>query len=199
MLNRREDRLVPVLALIDPLRGIEMLREVFGFEDHGDGQLSYGDLTVVVRDAMRPHTDLLALRMDHLALRVPDIAAMGMDFPAKLGKSTPDGPREISEFWTSGVRFVFFDGPEKWPIEFCMRLDGSVIDHGLDHFGIRTPDVGLMANKLAGLGAEPVAHHRLGAVDVQFMKRTGQMFEIFDEMPFEASHPLQGWVGFLST
>lgn len=196
-----EQKMTPVLALVDPVRGQETLRDVFGFEDLGAGRLRYGDLTIAVCDATQIPDDMMHLRMDHLALRVPDIAPMVAQCRAKRAWVTPDGPREIAEFWDFGVRFIFFEGPEGWPIEFCMQLGGAGEgrggDFGLDHFGIRTLDVVRMADQLASLGAVLIAQHRLGEVDVQFVKRADQMFELFNEAPFARPPASQGWVGFL--
>ena len=191
--------MIPVLALEAPARGCEMLCDVFGFQDLGAGRLRYGDLTIAVCDVAQLPDALIDIRMDHLALRVPDVAPLVADLPATWAANTPDGPRDIAEFWGTGVRFMFFEGPEGWPIEFCMRLDGSVTDHGLDHFGIRVAKVGALADHLTGLGADLVAQHQLGAVEVRFLQRAGQMFELFDEAPVLSPQSRNGWCGFLPT
>ena len=195
-------KLIPVLALTAPEAGIQQLCEIFGFQRAGQGRVSYGDLTVAVVSAADVPQDLLPIQMDHLALKVPDLDQVMAQVQAPWSAVTPNGPREIAEFWDVGVRFMFYDAPEGAPLEYCTLRDGSVRARGLDHFGLRLADLEPMDLQLRALGATPVAEHRLGEVNVRFLERAGQIFELFDEPPLleprERPAPLlSGWCGFL--
>ncbi len=98
------------------------------------------------------------------------------------------------------MRFVFFDGPEGWPMEFCAKV-GAPRPEGHDHYAIRTPDLDAAEARLAALGAKPVAQHLLagasGPVHVRFCTAAGTVFELFDEGPFPQPDPAHGWIGLL--
>ncbi|WP_376871051.1 hypothetical protein [Albirhodobacter sp. R86504] len=200
----RQAKLLPVLALADPEAGIAQLCEAFGFKDLGQGRVGYGDLTVLVSDGAEGLSGFLPLRMDHLALKVPDLGPVLAQMPTKFSRVTPEGPREIEEFWETGVRYVFFDAPEDWPLEFCTLRGGGGRAHGLDHFGLRVATLAPFEATLESMGAVCVARHQLGAVNVSFLRRAGQVFELFDEPPVEGARtvadgdlPLRGWCGFV--
>ncbi len=195
-------KLIPVLALTAPEAGIEQLCEIFGFQRAGQGRVSYGDLTVAVVSVADVPQDLLPIQMDHLALKVPDLDQVMARIQAPWSAVTPNGPREIAEFWGVGVRFMFYDAPEGAPLEYCTLRDGSIRERGLDHFGLRLADLEPMDLQLRDLGATPVAEHRLGEVNVRFLERAGQIFELFDEPPLlepreQPAPRLSGWCGFL--
>jgi len=147
---------------------------------------------------------MVPLRLDHLALRVGDARAAMAGIAGRGGrlsrKFTPDGPREIAEFWKHGVRFVFFDGPEGWPFEFCEKIGAGEVAPGHDHYGVRTPDLDALEARLAGMGAERVAAHVLPGpppVRVRFLALGSKVFEIFDEGPFDEPEPGRGFIGLM--
>lgn len=199
--------MTPVLAVADPAAARRHLIDTLGFQVLDGDALGYGDQPIHLCAAGTPPPGLLPLRLDHLALRVDDVDAHMRRLLAHGGRLTagftPDGPVEIAAFWDQGVRFVFFDGPEGWPLEFCRpHAERHARPAGHDHFGIRSTDLDGLEAQLTDLGATPVAQHQLtgGAVpvDVRFLSLDNQIFEIFDEMPApvppRAGH---GWIGLL--
>lgn len=149
----------------------------------------------------------LTLALDHLSLRVDDVGRQMRRLLTQGGRLTPaftpDGPVEIAAFRDEGVRFVFFDRPEGWPMEFCHpRSARYAKPQGHDHFGMRSADLDAIEAQLTDLGATRLAQHRLTSgpepVNVRFLQLGGRIFELFDEMP--APIPNQdgrGWIGFL--
>lgn len=198
--------MIPVLAVEDPVSAREMLARVFGFVPAGGGCMALGGQSVAVIRWGAVPDDLLRIRLDHVAFATADADATCAEFDARgahLARAfTPDGPRDIPEFWDNGVRFVFFDGPDGWPLEFC-RKNGTPGRAGHDHFAIRTADIAAVEDRLVALGALPIAHHRLGSgtgpVEVRFLALGPDVFEVFDEGPFAGGEPDRGWIGFLPT
>ncbi|SLN23276.1 Glyoxalase-like domain protein [Aquimixticola soesokkakensis] len=197
--------MIPILAVQNVDAACDQLVEVFGFARIEAGLLAFGDQQVFVAKAGALPEGSVAQGLDHLALRVPDVDGLQARVTRAGGvvsqQFTPDGPREIAAFW-GGVRFVFFDGPEGWPIEFCMRRDGSITEQGHDHYGIRCVDVAQTAADLAQKFAptQVAAVHLLAGtppVDVRFLAAGAQMFELFDEPQVRAPQAGAGWVGFL--
>lgn len=198
--------MIPVLAVEDPVSAREMLARVFGFVPSGNGHMVLGAQPVAVIRAGEEPGEMIRLPLDHVAFATPDPDATCAAYKARgaqLAEAfTPDGPRDIPEFWDNGVRFVFFNGPEGWPLEFCTRKS-TPPRTGHDHRSIRTADIEAVEERLAALGAEPVARHSLsaaaGPVDVRFLALGPHMFEVFDEGPFADPGHARGWIGLLST
>ncbi len=199
--------MIPVLALQDPAAGAAYLRDHLGFAaDPADPLLldRAGQRLRLVGLDQRPE-GFIDLPFDHLAMRVVDvdrsqalIAATGAVLHPDF---TPDGPVEIAEFGPSGVRYIFFRGPEGWPFEFLAPRgpgDGRV---GHDHFGLRHPEIEKLAARLHDMGAVTRATHRLGtgdaAVNVAFLSLGDVVFELFDAPPPDGPRGAGGWVGFL--
>ena len=181
-----------------------MLAQAFGFEPRENGMMVFGSHAVaVVRIGALPD-GMLRMPLDHVAFSVTDADHACLQFIAAGGKLarlfTPDGPKDIPEFWDHGVRFVFFDGPDGWPFEFCMKK-GAATCEGHDHFAIRKADITSAITALSDIGCIPVAHHRLGneekSVEVQFMALGSHMFEVFAEGPFPDVDTDRGWIGLL--
>jgi catechol 2,3-dioxygenase-like lactoylglutathione lyase family enzyme len=198
--------MIPVLAVMDPHEAAYALVRLFDFVDLGGGRLRFGDQTIALSAPGAAPADMLDLPFDHLALRVADATATAVDFAARGARLhaafTPHGPRDIAEFWDHGVRFVFFEGPGGWPVEFCeKRLTPPVQPlEGHSHYGFRTPDLDALEARFAALGATRVRTHRLGddaaPVNVRFLALGGDIIELFDEGPF-APPATAGWVGLL--
>lgn len=194
--------MIPVLAVDDPDLAREMLARVFGFMPAGNGCMAFGDQSVAVIHAGEVPNGILRRPLDHVAFAVSDADEACAAFLARDGHLarafTPDGPRDILEFWDNGVRFVFFDGPEGWPLEFCMKK-GRPGRTGHDHFAIRTADIGADEARLRTIGAALVARHRLctetAPVNVRFLALGTDMFEVFDEGPYPYVDPDRGWIG----
>ena len=182
--------IVPALSLIDPTTGVAMLEGIFGFVVVEVGPadqitLALGDQNIIIGHkgpfvgSARPH---------HLALSVPDIGKAMSEIIAKGGRlassMTPDGPLEIPEFWASGVRYVFFEGPEGVLIELCMKLDPSEKSTwGHDHIGIECENIADVRASFLAAGCNVLAEHELirsnGVTSVCFLGRNGSVVELF--------------------
>jgi catechol 2,3-dioxygenase-like lactoylglutathione lyase family enzyme len=195
--------MIPVLAVNDPAAARRTLAELFGFK--GDGPImTLGGQSIVLAAPGETPEKFIPLRLDHVALSVADADESCRAYLARGARLssafTPDGPKEIPEFWDGGVRFVFFDGPEGWPLEFCAlkvaAQNSSGVGHG--HYGIRRKGFEAALGELALLGAVQIARHRLGggdaAVNVSFLQLRSAVLEVFDEPPF-APASQTGWVG----
>jgi len=198
--------MIAVLAVKDPDHAQQTLHEHFGFRRVAQGLIAYGDAKIAIVPAGTYPGGMIALPFDHIAFRVPDADDCYRRFLASGAhvdkQFTPDGPRDITEFWTAGVRFVFFEGPDAAPFEFCAQNDPSEPQSaGHSHFAIRTPDLDATAAQLCGLGATEIARHLLPSaprpVAVRFLRLGAEVFELFDEAPLVANHGTTGWVGLI--
>ena len=199
--------LVPVLALNNPEGACLELVEHFGFRQIRPGMVSLGDQEILLVDIGTVPHDMLPQRIDHVALSVCDADQIHRRFSSKGArldkKFTPDGPRNIPEFWEHGVRFVFFQGPEGWPLEFCARtgVKRSSDRTGHDHYGIRTSNIENSLREFVDKGAVLIARHKLvsaeGPVNVMFLQWREVTIELFDEAPIVQTPDQGGWVGVL--
>ncbi len=195
----------PVLAVDDPAKALRQLVQVLGLVAEDATTARFGDQRICLCPADTPPPGLIPLRLDHVALRIGDADACRQRIEARGGQLsasfTPSGPSEIAAFWDNGVRYVFFDGPEGWPVEFCARMGLPDVSEGHDHLAIRTPNLDGVEAALAAMGAARVAQHVLGsgdaAVEVRFVKLGETMFELFDEPPIPTAAGPGGWIGFL--
>lgn len=197
--------MIPVLAVDDPTAACEQLARHFGFQRQ-DGLMWLGTQAIAVLKAGDIPAGFLPLPLDHVALSVTDAAEAGRLFAARGGtyatSYTPDGPREIPEFWDNGVRFVFFNGPMGAPLEFCETIGvaSNPTEIGHDHYGIRRVDFESAIPELQQLGATQIARYRLGSnsdvVNVMFLNWNGSVLELFDEPPTHSPRS-HGWTGFL--
>ena len=206
------DDIVPILSLSDPLGGIAMLETVFGFQRDKAGSddgilVTLGDQKILV---VSGRSSIGPVRPHHVALSVPDVDVAMRDCQARGGKlatsMTPDGPLEIPEFWTRGVRYVFFDGPEGALIEFCAKKDQpNVSSWGQDHIGFQCDDLQDAHATFVELGCIIVAAHTLqrpeGVTDAVFLKRGNSVVELFSppKIPADTKNSSSGgWVGYVS-
>ena len=194
--------LIPVLALADPAAGAAYLQQVLGFRPAGEGRLAFGAQEVALSRCGQPPAGLVPMRLDHVAFRVGDADRTAAELTAQGGRLapafTPDGPLGIAEFWDWGVRFVFLDGPEGWPFEFCARNGQPEAAPGHDHYAIRAQDLDGAEAALTRFAPVPVAQHLLdGPVRVRFLAAGGAMFELFDEAGGSVAPPGAGWIGLL--
>jgi catechol 2,3-dioxygenase-like lactoylglutathione lyase family enzyme len=177
--------LIPELAVTDMAAAAAMLEDVFGFAADGP-VLRLGDQAValVAADGPTGHG-----KIDHLALAVDDVdAALAAMIArgAQLEATTPDGPREIAEFWNTGMRYVFLTGPEGARIELCARLGGAARAGlpGHDHLGIPCTDIAASVTFWTGLGAEPLAAVDLtradGVTQVRFLSMGDGVVELYE-------------------
>jgi hypothetical protein len=182
-----------------------VLVERFGFVADGD-RMALGTQRLMLLDEAAPRSHVKAIPFDHLAMSVANVDDVhgelkqrGLELSAAF---TPDGPREIAEFWDHGVRFVFFDGPDGAPFEFCEVKNAPSPDHGFGHghFGLRTIQMSETVAQLEAMGAVVVATYRLGSgldvVNVVFLRLGDAVFEVFDEKPAASLAP-QRWIGFV--
>ncbi|WRH61714.1 MAG: hypothetical protein RSE12_15245 [Fuscovulum sp.] len=177
--------LIPELAVTDMAAAAAMLRDVFGFSGD-EALLRLGDQAValVAADSPAGHG-----RIDHLALAVRDVDAALASLiarGARLEATTPNGPREIAEFWGTGVRYVFLQGPEGARIELCARLGGPVRDGlpGHDHLGIPCTDLAATEAFFLGLGFAQMAANDLlrddGVTRVRFLGLGASIVELYE-------------------
>ena len=193
--------MIPVLAVTDREAAKRMLRDVFKFEQTSPDRMQLGDQAVMLCDTGAAPADLVQLPFDHLALSVVDADAALAEFTARGAELdtafTPDGPAEIPAFWSNGVRFVFFQGPDGAPFEFCQKL-GDESGPAHSHYGLRTSVLDQTEGDLLARGATRVARHVLPGtppVEVRFLKRGDEVFELFDEVPKSAPTDNTGWIG----
>lgn len=196
--------MIPVLAAQDPIAACQWLADQFGFAQVAPGLMAFGAGLVAVVPGADVPGNLIPLALDHVAFQVADADAVFHRFSAAGAQLdpafTPDGPRDIPQFWDHGVRFVFFQGPEGAPFEFCAINNGPV-DRGHSHFAIRANDLDAAERLVAGFGAKLIARHLLPGglrpVSVRFLQSGPDLFELFDEAPVVQPKPRLGWVGFL--
>lgn len=184
--------IVPELAVRDPEGAAAMLIEVFGFQRDGDVlRLNDQRIAVVGAEGARGHGGI-----DHLALSVNDTdAALGhlIARGARLEGTTPDGPKEIAEFWNDGVRYVFLQGPEGARIELCAKRGTPARPHrpGHDHLGLPCTDIAATAAFFTDLGAKPVAAVTLirpeGEIAVRFLSAGQSVIELYAPPGHDAS------------
>ena len=175
--------IIPELAVIDRPAAAAMLSQVFGFAD-GDGVLRLGSqaLALVQADGPAGHG-----KIDHVALSVADVDASLRALlarGARLELTTPDGPREIAEFWGTGVRYVFLAGPEGARIELCARRGGGATGTaGHDHIGIPCTDIAASESFFRDLGLVPMAAVDLdrpeGVTHVRFLRHGDSVVELY--------------------
>jgi catechol 2,3-dioxygenase-like lactoylglutathione lyase family enzyme len=180
-----EMTLIPELAVTDVAKAAVMLQDVFGFVPDGQ-MMRLGDQVVALvgADSAAGHG-----KIDHLALAVDDVdvaLAELMARGARLEATTPDGPREIAEFWSAGVRYVFLEGPEGARIELCARRDGPVRGGlpGHDHLGIPCTDIAATEAFFLGLGFARLAANELVRADgvtlVRFLGIGSSVVELYE-------------------
>lgn len=176
--------LIPELRVADPVAAEQRLWRHFGFAPERPGRVRLGGQTVEIARADGPAGHGL---IDHLALAVEDVDRALRDSlarGARLADVTPDGPLEIPEFWSAGVRYVFLDGPEGARVELCARP--GVTRPGLpghDHIGMACRDLPAMRQFFRSLGLQDVAATTLirpgGNIDVCFLQVGGSVVELY--------------------
>lgn len=202
--------LAPVLSVSDPAGAMEWFARLPGLiADPAQGRVLCGDSCIHVTGPTARPPGFRVAPFDHLALHVGDAdialaAAIGAG--AHLHAAyTPDGPREISEFWNNGVRFAFLVGPESAPVELCALRQphtGTGTITGLDHLGQRSEETAAAATALVERGGAELARHVLPGiprpVSVHFIRADGLVWELFDEAPPDTpswSDPTRHWIG----
>ena len=197
--------MIPVLSVTDPDAAIRALEQQFGFTPGKGGQMTFGAARIVVVRAQALPAGFTPFPLDHVAFTVADVDAV---FGRYAGAGavldagfTPEGPQDIPEFW-EGMRYVFFEGPDGAPFEFC-ALNGPNADpqEGHAHFGVRAGDLDAAEASLAAMGAVPLARFRLprgpGTIHVRFLQAGPAIFELFDAAPRVPALDHLGWIGFI--
>lgn len=198
MTGERRPGVIPELAVTDLEKARALLVDCLGFvrttaaslPDRSLAEYHLGSQQILLR-----HDQSISVRehglIDHIALKVGDtdrslarLLGRGASIDREI---TPDGPQEIAEFWTAGVRYMFLCGPEGARLELCAKrdategLDGEVLGH--DHIGISCRDVSAMRAFFAILGFQELASHVLerpsGGVEVCFMSLGEDIIELF--------------------
>jgi hypothetical protein len=176
------------------------LRQVFGSGEKS-GLLTRGSQRLLVTQG---ETDGRHGRIDHLALSVPDVSSAMNACLARGGRlsaTTPEGPRGIAEFWSSGVDYVFLDGPERAKVELiARRLPAPSRPWGHDHIGISCAALGPMRAFFLELDLEERATVTLerpeGRIDVAFLAWGGDVVELYCLPETRADPSLNGGLGF---
>jgi len=177
--------ITPELAVTDRAAAASMLATVFGFRQQGE-TFTLGSQSIALVPAARPPVHG---RIDHLALAVNDVDASLAALRARgaaLDSTTPQGPNEIPEFWDSGVRYVFLQGPEGARIELCARRAAAPRSElpGHDHIGIPCTDIAATAAFFTGIGLLPLAAVTLtrddGQTHVRFLGHGAQVVELYE-------------------
>ena len=180
---------IPELAVMDITAAQAMLTDVFGFRSDDTSAnlvMRLGDQAIALVQADRPAGHGV---MDHLALAVADLdqtLAQMRAQGAQLEATTPDGPREIAEFWQTGMRYVFLQGPEGARIELCARLGGSSRTGlpGHDHVGIPCTNIAASVTFWMDLGLEPISSVDLDRADgithVRFLRAGESIVELYE-------------------
>lgn len=195
--------MTPVLYSRDPELAFRHVEEKFGFQRRGN-IARLGEQLIMIVEPGTQVANFFPLRFDHLAISVPYVDPVYhacLEKGATLDKNfTPDGPREISEFWENGVRFVFFEGPDLAPLEFCETIgksQSSLFAHG--HYGIRCASLIEKKSELLPLAATELVSYSLKGDDrvthVEFLQCGSDILELFDE-PAVTPANQYGWAGF---
>lgn len=196
--------MIPVLRVNDPVSAGFLLKKNFGFEQSGD-YWRLGEQSIRLVTEGEVPDQFIALPFDHLAIAASDVDKHAGLFKAKgaqISKDyTPDGPREIAEFWEAGVRYVFFNGPDNAPLEFCEikgRPHFTHFDHS--HIGVRRSSLADAMEEISNFNCKLIASYRLvggGApVNVAFLNWGTIILEFFDE-PAPPSREETRWIGFV--
>ena len=197
--------MIPILAVDDPEAARQFLANRFGFLPAGDGSVRLGDQRILVTAAGTLPADAIDLRLDHVALKTGDADQCRARLEARGARLcrgyTPEGPQDIPQIWEAGVRYVFFSGPEDWPMEFVARngVAPDSVSAGHDHIGIRTRQIDVVAKRLASMGATDLANYRIpgsgGVINVRFQRLGDTVFELFDDPPTAEPQAGTGWIG----
>lgn len=193
----------PVLAVSDLAAARSKLAHDFGFTQDGNLMRLGTQAIILVKEGQRP-AQFIDLPLDHVAMSVKDADRTDAEFRARGALPdrdfTPDGPRDIPDFWAHGVRFTFFAGPEGAPLEFCAKNGDTALPatFGHSHYGIRCASVADLSAELMARGATVLAKHQLkggaGIVNVAFLQLGPVVLELFDEPPFPGK-PAGRWIG----
>ncbi len=196
--------MIPVLRVKDPVTAGLLLKKNFGFEQSGNiWRLGQQSIRLVAEGEVPDQ--FVSLPFDHLAIAASNIDKHTEHFKAKgalLSKDyTPDGPREIPEFWEQGVRYVFFNGPDNSPIEFCEIKGRPHLTHfGHSHIGVRRSSLADAMDEISNFDCKLIASYRLAGdgapVNVAFLSWGDVVLEFFDE-PAPKTHGETGWIGFV--
>lgn len=196
--------MTPVLSVRDPVSAGLLLKSQLGFQQSGDiWTLGEQAIKIVARGDVP--ANFIALPFDHLAIAVIDTDAHAKHFTAKgatLCKDyTPDGPREIAEFWEQGVRYVFFNGPDNAPIEFCeIKGRPHITKFSHSHIGVRRPSIAGAMDEISKFDTKLIASYRLDGggtpVNVAFLNWENVVLEFFDE-PLAIHRGETCWIGFV--
>lgn len=196
--------MIPVLSVKDPVSAGLLLKTQFGFQQSGD-IFTLGEQAIKVIARGDKPANFIALPFDHLAISASDTDQHTKDFTslgATLSKDyTPDGPREIADFWEQGVRYVFFNGPDNAPIEFCeIKGRPHPKPFGHSHIGVRRSSIASAMDEISEFDTKLIVSYRLDGgsapVNVAFVNWENVVLEFFDE-PLTAPRGETCWIGFV--
>lgn len=174
--------LIPHLQTADLAAAEKLLVDVFGFAPDGP-YLRLGSQRIALITGPQLGHGVI----DHLALAVPDVARTATALMARGAQPdlsvTPDGPKEIAEFWQGGVQYFFLQGPGSARIELCANLAQPAPSLGHDHIGISCTDITASARFFTDLGARLLSSVNLvrpgGTTEVRFLSFHGSVIELY--------------------
>lgn len=174
--------LIPQLQTADPDAAERLLMEVFGFAPDGPCLRLGSQRIALVAGPQTGHGVI-----DHLALAVPEVAHTAQALMARGAQPdlsvTPDGPKEIAEFWQGGVQYFFLQGPGSARIELCSNLAQPAPSLGHDHIGISSTNMAASLRFFTDLGARLLSSVDLsradGITEVRFLSFHGSVVELY--------------------
>lgn len=177
-----QQRLRVQLRLVDIAAGAALVQREFGLQPLPQGGYGIGSLRL---DLLQVPQAPRHGAMDHLALRVPDVARALQSVERQGGamdRSVTDGLQNIAEFWDHGFDYVFVKGPEGARFELCSPT-GQSAPWGFDHLGMACADLPVMRAFFLAQGFEPVQDVTLlranGQTDVSFLRFGADMVELY--------------------
>ncbi len=177
-----QQRLRVQLRLVDIAAGAALVQRLFGLQALPEGGYGIGSLRLdLVQGTQAPRHGA----MDHLALRVPDVALALHQVEGRGGamdRAVTDGLQNIAEFWDHGFDYVFVKGPEGARFELCTPT-GQSAPWGFDHLGIACANLPVMRAFFLTQGFETVQDVLLtranGETYVSFLRFGADMVELY--------------------
>ncbi len=207
-----ENNLTGVQHLGIPVRDIEQskawYRDIFGFQvvhepvvhdTNGDIKVAFlkrGDMTLELYQLTGESLNEIKSRdhghIDHFAIDVLEIDSAlenALAGGAVLDESTSDGIQAIDVFWSKGVKYVTFKGPDGEKVELNQRLDldQSRRKENLDgwsHLGIPVTDLGKAKDFYRQFGFKEIMYAEIpgedGSIDVSMMEKDRFVVELYE-------------------
>lgn len=195
------EKMIPVLSVSDISNARDHLINVFGFEALDGNKIRFGDAEIIIVSYTDIPKAIIRKPIDHIAFSVQSLAEFESSSLGRNGyyhsEYTPEGIKEIPEFWESGVKYVFFEGPDGAPFEFCCRNSIEAAEKGVDHVGIRNLDINEAQSHYLEYSPKVVSEYKLDDVNIRFFTVNEYMFEAFTAVGDNGMDSEIGWIGFI--